>query len=122
MRVLQMKRISFYYASAPIVCTIDAAEIPARRELIDRIRTAVLALERTPDGFVLRLPSEAEVDARAFALDEKRCCSFWGFDVTTDGETLALRWEGPPEVAPLIDQLTAYFRGEADLDSITGLL
>jgi hypothetical protein len=32
-----------------------------------------------------------------------------------------LRWDGPPDVAPLLDQLAAYFRGEADLDTITGL-
>ena len=116
-----MKRIPLYDATAPIVCTIDAAEIPMRRELIDRIRTSVLALARTPDGFVLQLPSEAEVDARAFAIEEKRCCGFWGFDVTTNGDTVELRWDGPPEVAALVDQLAAYFRGEADLGAITGL-
>ena len=116
-----MKRIPLYDATVPIVCTIDATEIPARRELLDRIRASVLAVERTPDGFVLQLSSNREADVRAFVNDEKRCCGFWGFDVTRDTDTVALRWDGPPDVAPLVDQLVAYFRREADLDSISGL-
>ena len=86
------------------MCTIDAAEIPARRELLDRIRASVLAVQRTPDGFVLQLSPDREADARAFANDEKRCCGFWRFDVTTRADAVALRWDGPPDVAPLVER------------------
>ena len=103
------------------MCTIDSAEIPARRELIHRIRASALAVDPTSDGFVLKLPPERDADVRALAIDEKRCCGFWGFDITHNAGMVALRWDGPPDVAPLVEQLAAYFRGEADLDSITGL-
>ena len=116
-----MTRIPVYDATAPIVCTIDVAEVLARRALIERIRASVLGVERTPDGLVLELPTEREADARAFAIDEKRCCGFWGFDVTRDGSTVTLRWDGPPDAAPLVERLVAYFGGAADLDLFAGL-
>jgi len=120
--VLPVTRIPVYDATAPIVCTIDVAEAPARRALIERIRASVLGVERTPDGLVLQLPPEREADARGFAIEEKRCCGFWGFEVTLEGNAVTLCWDGPPDVAPLFEQLAAFFRGEADLDTITALL
>ena len=116
-----MTRIPVYDAMAPIVCTIDVAEVPARRALIERIRASVLGVERTPDGLVLQLPPEREADARGFAIEEKRCCGFWGFEVTVEGNAITLCWDGPPDVAPLFEQLVAYFGGAADLDLFAGL-
>ncbi len=37
--------------------------------------------------------------------DEQACCSFFGFTLAEDGETLLLTMTGPPEAAPLIDLL-----------------
>ena len=119
--MLPVTRIPVYDATAPIVCTIDVAEVPARRALIERMRASVLGVERTPDGLVLQLPPEREADARGFAIEEKRCCGFWGFEVTVEGNAITLCWDGPPDVAPLFEQLAAFFRGEADLDTVTAL-
>ena len=81
-----VKLIPLYDETADICCTITDAEIPARIALIDEMRTALVGLERTEHGMLLRFPADAAIEAkvRQFAVDEKRCCEFWGFGVTVD--------------------------------------
>lgn len=119
-----MKRIPIYDATAPIVCTIGSDEVAERVELVDRLRARLGDVERTDDGLLLGFPAGADVEAdlRRFVVDEKRCCQFWGFELDAGDERLVLRWDGPPAAADLIDQLLAYFRGDAPLTSIRGLL
>jgi hypothetical protein len=59
---------------------------------------------------------------RRFALDETRCCTFWGFEVEADAAEVSLRWDGPPTVDELLDRLHAWFRGEEPLPAIRELL
>ncbi|HEX7167822.1 MAG TPA: hypothetical protein VF230_12645 [Acidimicrobiales bacterium] len=123
-----MKRIPIYDATAPIACTISDAEIPDRVELVERMRSNRDRLERTEHGLLLHFPSRADIEAdlRQFAVDEKRCCEFWGFDVVTDAEDgdggLALRWDGPDTAAPILDRLAAFFEGDDPLLDLAGLL
>lgn len=118
-----MKQIPIYDATAPVACTIASTEIPARIELVARMRTNVSAVDRSEHGMVLHFADGAavEADVRQFAIDEKRCCQFWGFEVLDD-DGLALRWEGPPSARALLDQLEAYFRGEGSIDALVQLL
>ena len=115
--------IPIYDATAPIACTITAAEIPERIELIDRLRTTLTSLERTERGMLLHFPagSGIEADLRRFAVDEKRCCQFWGFEVLA-GDDLTLRWDAPPSAGDLVDQLEAFFRGDAPASALAALL
>lgn len=119
-----MKRIPIYDVNVPISCTIDRADIPQRIELIERLRDSLASIERTEHGLLLRFPNWNDVvgDVRRFAVDEKRCCSFWGFDVTMMGEQVALRWDAPPAAADLVTQLVAYFEGDMPITAIEGLL
>lgn len=118
-----MKQIPIYDATEPVTCTIGASEIPARLELVERMRTQVSSVDRTEHGMVLHFAGGAavEADVRQFAVDEKRCCQFWGFEVLTE-DGLALRWDGPPSARALLDQLEAYFRGEGSIDALVQLL
>jgi hypothetical protein len=119
-----VKSIPIYDATAPISCTAGAGEISARIEQIERMRDNLQRLERTADGLLLHFPNRPDIDAelRRFVVDEKGCCQFWGFDITTTGEQLTLRWDGPPTVEEFMDRLQAYFEGDEPLTEISGLL
>jgi hypothetical protein len=113
-----------YDAVVPITCTIGSDEIPGRIELVERMRQNLERLERTEHGLLLHFPDRPEVqaDLARFAVEEKRCCQFWGFAVdNTDGD-LSLRWDVPPAANELIDKIEAYFDGDEPLTSISGLL
>ncbi len=118
-----MKQIPVYDATAPIACTIDASEIPQRLDLVERMRTNLTSLERTDHGMVLHFPirDDIEADLHQFAVDEKRCCQFWGFEVLT-GEDLALRWDAPPTANDIVDQLETFFRGDEPASTLASLL
>jgi hypothetical protein len=119
-----MKSIPIYDASAPIVCTISDDEAAERVALLERLRQALDHVERTEHGLLLRFSDEPAIaaDVRRFSVDEKRCCQFWGFEVSSKSEELTLRWDGPPGAADLLDQLHAYLVGEQPLTALTGLL
>jgi len=117
-------KIPIHDATAPIVCTIGDHEIADRIELIERLRHHLRRVDRTERGMLLHFVNDVDVDAdlRRFALDEKRCCQFWGFAIESVNDELTLRWEGPPDADALIDRVLAYLRGDQPLSSIDGLL
>ena len=88
------------------------------------MRTNLRAVYRTRDGLLLRFAATAgnEADVRRFAIDEKRCCQFWGFAVGVDNDELILRWDAPPAAGEIIDQLHRYLTGTEPMDALTGLL
>lgn len=118
------KLIPIYDDTAPVACTIGDAEIPERIALIERMRAAMTALDRTPTGLLLHFPDDDAVraDLATFAVDEKRCCQFWGFAITEEPSGVALRWDGPPAVDDLLDQLETFFTTDAPLAALDGLL
>ena len=110
--------------SAPIACTLGEDEKADRIALLDRMRAAMTSLERTNTGMVLQFPRRADIEAdvRRFAVDEKRCCQFWGFAVLDGDDDLALRWDAPPAAAHLVDALEGVLRSDDPIDRIGGLL
>lgn len=119
-----MNSIPIYDETAPISCTIGNDEIPERIELVERMRHHLEHIDRTDHGMLLHFPHRPDIenDLRRFAVDEKRCCQFWGFAVDADSHGLTLRWDGPPDAEDLIRRLLAYFEGDQPLTSISGLL
>jgi hypothetical protein len=120
-----MKRIPLYDETATISCSLTPEEIPARLATIERMRGELASHERTDHGLLLHFPPSASLEAelRQFAVDEKRCCQFWGFEVrTADATGLALVWEAPPSAAELVDQLEAFFLGDEPAEMLAGLL
>ncbi len=110
---------ALYDSAKPIVCTIGAAELPGHLALLERMRATLESVERTPYGVVLTLPGTAGnvADLRRFAADEKRCCQFWGFEVT-ERPKARLRWDAPPELAGYMDRLVGYFEGRAPIGDL----
>jgi hypothetical protein len=105
-----MKPIPLYDATAPIACTATGPELVERVAQLARWRSVLLGVERTAHGVVLRLPLEWEHDVRRFVVDESACCGFWGFAVSVDDGSVALRWDAPPDAGPLLDQLLGVVR------------
>ena len=119
-----MNPIPIYDATAPIACTARSDEIPVRIEQVERMRTHLDRLERTPHGLLLHFPNRPDIDAELhqFAVDEKRCCAFWGFDIEPHDDELTLRWDGPPDVKRFFEQLVVFFGSDEPLTAISGLL
>jgi hypothetical protein len=119
-----MNSIPVHDATAPIVCTAADDEVHKRIAQVERMRAALDHLDRTEHGLLLRFPNEPaiEADVRRFAIDEKRCCRFWGFEIRTTPDQITLRWDGPPDVANFLDRLHAYFLGDEPLTAVRALL
>lgn len=119
-----MKTIPIYDSTAPIACTAAGDEIPARIEQIERLRTDLKGFERTEHGLLLHFPNRPDIEAhvRKFTIDEKGCCTFWGFDVTTADDELSLRWDGPPDVNDFFEKLVAWLTSDEPLTAESGLL
>jgi hypothetical protein len=110
--------------TAPIVCTIGDDEKADRIAIIERMRGAATSIERTNTGLLLRFPrtNAIRADLDRFAIDEKRCCQFWGFAVVDGTDDLALRWDGPDTAGELLDSIERVLRSDAPIESIEGLL
>jgi hypothetical protein len=119
-----MKRLPLYDESADIACTITPDEVPARIELVEKMRRGLNRLERTEHGLLLFFAPDRidEADVRRFASDEKRCCQFWGFAVEAAPETLSLLWDGPPSASPILERLAQFFTGDEPASTLSGLL
>lgn len=112
------------HAAAPLTCTITEGEVPGRIAQVERLRAALAAVERTADGLRLEWPADPELraDVERFIVDEQRCCSFWRFTRTEQDASLFLDWVGPPDAAPILDALLAYFTGDGPLALALDLL
>lgn len=111
-----------YDPDQPIACTIDARDIAEHIDVLERIRHELTSIERTPHGVILALPpSAANVDnLRQFATVEKRCCEFWGFELTQEPDADRLRWDGPPDTATFMDHLIEYLDGRLPIGALFG--
>jgi hypothetical protein len=118
------KSIPIYDDTSPIACTATERELRERLETIERLHAHLVGVDRTEDGLVLHLPHREDIEAevRRFAVEEKGCCGFWGFDVDVADGLLHLRWDGPPAVRELMDRLHAWFEGDEPVTALDGLL
>ncbi len=109
--------------TAPIACTAGPDELPRRIEQIGRLRDRLRAVDRTEEGLLLHFESDdyLTADLQRFVAEEKGCCRFWGFEITESSD-LTLRWDGPPEVQPFLDELLRYFESDEPLTAFAGLL
>lgn len=110
--------------TAPIVCTIGPDEKAERIAIINRMRASTTSIERTDTGLLLQFPRTDAIraDLDRFAVDEKRCCQFWGFAVVDGADDLALRWDGPATAGELLDRIERVLRSDEPVETIEGLL
>ena len=91
----------------PIVCTLDAAEMPGRRNDWDRLLASVRRREPLADGVRLHfhLGDELAVQITTLAAAEQACCAFLDFSVhlTPEGPILDVR--APGEAVALVTSI-----------------
>ena len=119
-----MKTLPIYDATAAVSCTATSDEIHQRIEQVERMRSNLDRIERTEHGMLLHFPNrpDIEADLRRFAIAEKGCCQFWGFDITTNDDALILRWDAPPTLDDYVTQLVRFFQGDEPLTAQSGVL
>jgi len=112
-----------YDPTKPLACSIQSADVPDHIALIEQMRSNLTSIARTSHGVVLRWPLSVanRAGAERFAVEEQRCCEFWGFDVTSSQDAVVLRWDGPPATSAFMDRLVAFFEGHAPIGALFSL-
>ena|SRR5918999_1075741 len=74
--------------------------------LADLGKAALRPPERIEDGYRLRLPHSADVEAtlEQFVRDDKACCPFLTFSIEREPDAVELEVTGPPEARDVLDQ------------------
>lgn len=91
----------------PIACDMTALTITERNEhqrLLASLLAATTATMETADGFRLSLDPErlSVADAGSWIGLEARCCPFLRFELTVEGDEVAVRLSGPDGVKPFL--------------------
>ena len=94
----------------PIVCTLSAAALNARREgLLAALVLRAEVREELPDGYRLRfVPETGVLSSIAETIEaERQCCRFLRFGVTVepDGGPISLELTGPPGTREFVTAL-----------------
>lgn len=96
-------------------CTLSPEEQHARRlQMRTSIVQHVLSVTSMTDGLQIEFSSNADVRemVKAFIVFEQTCCSFLEFTISEPGEDLALKIQGPPEAARIIELFRQTALGE----------
>jgi hypothetical protein len=95
-------------STAPIACTLTAAQYRQRTDDIARLARAALRDRRRIDGGVrLTFDAAARERLEAFAAAEAACCPFLALDLRAAAGGLVLDVTGPAAAGPVIEELFA---------------
>ena len=90
----------------PIACSLDRDErVDRGREFRDLAARALVDRERRDNWLRLRFRIEAEDAVRELVRQEKQCCPFFEFDVSTREDVVQVDVSAPPDGAPFLDAL-----------------
>jgi hypothetical protein len=100
----------------PIACSLAAADLKTRQsELVALGRQCLISVDRTDHGPVIlhfKADSATRAELRRIVAAEAECCAFLQMKLT-EGASLNLAIEGPPEAGPVIEELVSAFEAEA---------
>jgi hypothetical protein len=85
----------------PIVCNLTNAELQERRrDVLEKVRNAVIETRELEDGYLYQLPASEEwlVELAHLVNLERQCCPFLRLSITVepDNGPLWLELTGPP--------------------------
>jgi hypothetical protein len=93
-------------------CTIDPAGLRQRGDQLDALVPQIVTCRRDGLTLTLELPATAAQEARAFVVEESRCCPFFSFEVDEVDRGLRLAIRTPPGGEAMLDALHAAFAGD----------
>lgn len=94
--------------SAPVACTLDAAEMPGRLQDWRDVVTHVVDRAAIDGGTRLQLDAATPLDQLALLIEaEQRCCSFFAFALTVDSRGAGLEVRAPAQGMAMVDSLFA---------------
>lgn len=84
----------------PIACSLTSAELQERRQtILEQLRSAVLEVRETQDGYAYSFPSGGELLAKIGSMIEleRQCCPFLRFRLTVEANSgpIVLELTGP---------------------------
>jgi hypothetical protein len=100
--------------SAPIACSLSAAELPERLAEMTAVgRSSLLTAETASRHAVLRFRAGADTSERLAAIvaAERECCAFLAMELRDEPGAIALTIDAPESAQPVLDDLVAAFRG-----------
>lgn len=91
----------------PIVCTLEAAELPGRITDWRSVMSRAIGRYKTDGGMRIRFPPDAGLAATVAGLAqaEQTCCAFFDFTVHIGANAVSLDVRAPFDVEPLVDDL-----------------
>jgi hypothetical protein len=103
-----MPILSHVDATAPIACTLPVNEFGDRLRSLeaivgDDVREVVRAPGSIRIAIARRDRGDLEDQVTRWAVDEKACCTFLGFAVDADDETVTIEIEAPPSADRTLD-------------------
>ena len=98
-------------AAIPIACSLSAAQLEGRKEVLAQLKGGVLETQELSDGFSFRFSSGDEWLEAAYTIIklERQCCPFLHFKLSAEPAQgpLWLEITGPLEAKGLIQELFA---------------
>jgi hypothetical protein len=102
----------------PVACSLDAAKMPERLAEMSALGlSSLIGAECTEHHAVLRFRPGGETAERLAAIvaAEAECCAFLSMEVRQESGALRLTIDAPGGAEPILDDMVAAFRGEAEL-------
>ena len=92
--------------SPPVVCTLDAPELPGRLQEWRDVMAHVVGRAPIDGGIRLELDAATPLDQLVLLMKaEQGCCSFFAFALTVDQRGVALEVRAPTEGLTMVDAL-----------------
>lgn len=94
-------------AEIPIVCSLEAEQMPERLQEWEAVSARVEARRPTPDGVELCLPLDPDLlgAVATVAAKEVACCSFFTFTLTITASAAWLAVAAPDDAVPIVREL-----------------
>ena len=94
------------HTAAPVACSLDGHDLAARIAWMEELNARqLLSRARHGPGLTLTYRASALEMVRELVANERQCCAFLDFDITSTGESVALTITVPAEHADSADAL-----------------
>ncbi|MDX1621064.1 MAG: hypothetical protein R3320_08745 [Nitriliruptorales bacterium] len=96
-------------------CTIEPETVALRAPRAQRLRELLVDTDREDRALLLRFSAtdHTKTMVEGFAEDERECCSFFDFEITSEAEHVVLTLSAPPGAEHMLDAAQRSFTAPA---------